>query len=118
MSDFAAIARILGAIRSCEGRPFNVTAVSPEALGVDERTRDLLAVKLQHAGKVEGLVTTEDIDNAPLAVLWAQSRPSVTLDGLEYMATCKPLRSAAKGIVDAATSAAVSASVAALGGML
>lgn len=31
MSDFKTIARILGAIRSCEGRPFDVAAVSATA---------------------------------------------------------------------------------------
>lgn len=81
MSDFKTIARILGAIRSCEGRPFDVAAVSPEALGVSEEQRDMLACKLQRAGKVGGLMTTEDIDGAPLRVLWAQSEPEVTLDG-------------------------------------
>lgn len=96
MSDFHTMARILGAIRSCEGRPFDVATVSPEALGVDERQRDLLAVKLQRAGKVSGLMTAEDVGNAPLTVLWGQSRPEVTLDGLEYLAECKPLRKAAR----------------------
>jgi len=81
MSDFKTIARILGAIRSCEGRPFDVATVSPEALGVDERQRDVLAVKLQNAGKISGLMTAEDVGNAPLTVLWGQSRPEVTLDG-------------------------------------
>ena len=118
MSDFKTMARILGAIRSCEGRPFDVAAVSPEALGVSEEQRDVLACKLQRAGKVGGLVTTEDIDGAPLRVLWAQSAPEVTLDGLEYMATCEPLRSAAREVVGASVSAAVSAATAALASML
>ncbi|RGS53214.1 MULTISPECIES: YjcQ family protein [unclassified Olsenella] len=118
MSDFKTIARILGAIRSCEGRPFDVAAVSPEALGVSEEQRVMLACKLQRAGKVGGLMTTEDIDGAPLRVLWAQSEPEVTLDGLEYMATCEPLRSAAREVVGASVSAAVSATAAALGSML
>jgi hypothetical protein len=118
VSDFKTIARILGAIRSCEGRPFDMAAVSPEALGVTEAQRDVLAVKLQHAGKVDGLVTTEDIDNAPLRVLWEQSSPEVTLDGLEYMATCEPLRRAARKVVSASVSAAASATAAALSSML
>ena len=118
MSDFHTMARILGAIRSCEGRPFDVAAVSPEALGVTESQRDVLACKLQRAGKVDGLVTTEDKDGAPLRVLLAQSSPEVTLDGLEYMATCEPLRSAAREVVGASAWAAVSATAAALGSML
>ena len=116
MSDFKTIARILGAIRSCEGRPFDVAAVSPEALGVSEEQRDVLACKLQRAGKVGGLMTTEDIDGASLRVLWAQSAPEVTMEGLEYMATCEPLRSAARDVMG--VSAAVSATVTALGSML
>ncbi len=118
MSDFHTMARILGAIRSCEGRPFDVAAVSPEALGVSEGQRDVLARKLQRAGKVGGLVTAEDVDGAPPRVLWAQSRPEVTLEGLEYMATCEPLRRAAREVVGASVSAAVSAASAALGSML
>lgn len=43
MSDFKTIARILGEIRSCEGRPFDMAAASPGALGVFERQRDVLA---------------------------------------------------------------------------
>ena len=116
MRDFKTIARILGAIRSCEGRPFDVAAVSPEAMGVSEEQRDVLACKLQRAGKVDGLITTEDIDGAPLRVLWAQSAPEVTMEGLEYMATCEPLRSAARDVMG--VSAAVSATAAALGSML
>lgn len=44
MSDFKTIARILGAIRSCEGRPFDVATVSPEAaprIRGDDPTLDL-----------------------------------------------------------------------------
>lgn len=63
---------------------------------MDGRQRDLLAVKLQRAGKVSGLMTAEDVGNAPLTVLWGQSRPEVTLDGLEYLAECEPLRKAAR----------------------
>lgn len=118
MNDFKVIARLLGAIRSCEGGPFNVAAVSPEALGTTERQRDVLAVKLQNAGKISGLITTEDIDNAPLMVLWEQSSPEVTLEGLEYIATCDPLKSAAKELVAASTSAAVNLTVAALAKMV
>ena len=95
-----------------------MAAVSPEALGVSEEQRVMLACKLQRAGKVGGLMTTEDIDGAPLRVLWAQSEPEVTLDGLEYMATCEPLRSAAREVVGASVSAAVSATAATLCSML
>ena len=45
-------------------------------------------------------------------------RPEVTLDGLEYMATCEPLRSAAREVVGASVSAAVSATAATLCSML
>ncbi len=52
MNDFKVIARLLGAIRSCEGEPFNVAAVSPEALGTTERQHDVLAVKLQKGRRI------------------------------------------------------------------
>ncbi len=52
MSDFRTMARILGAIRSCKGEPFNAAAVSPEALGTTERQRDVLAVKLQKERRI------------------------------------------------------------------
>lgn len=42
MSDFSAIARILGAIRGCEGKPFNVSAVSPEALGTGDAVIEVM----------------------------------------------------------------------------
>lgn len=43
MSDFKTIARISGAIRLCKGRPFDMAAASPGALGVFEGQRDVLA---------------------------------------------------------------------------
>ena len=93
MNGFKVIACILGAIRANETAIApSWAALDPPPLGADERTRDALAVKLQHAGYVDGLITSEDVDNAPLVVMWAQSRLEVTLDGQEYMATCEPLR--------------------------
>lgn len=52
MSGFHTIARLLGAIRSCKGEPFNAAAVSPEALGTTERQHDVLAVKLQKGRRI------------------------------------------------------------------
>lgn len=118
MNDFTIIARILGAIRAYDGKPFNVAAVSPAALKTDEATRDILAIKLQNAGYIEGLITTEDIDNAPDCVLWQASTPSITLAGLEYAQECKPLHKAIQTLAQDAVAAAASATVSGITSLL
>ncbi|WP_058270443.1 YjcQ family protein [Olsenella massiliensis] len=118
MNDFTVIARLLAAIRAYDGKPFNAAAVSPAALKTDEATRDLLALKLQNAGYIEGLITTEDIDNAPQCVLWRSSSPSITLAGLEYAQECKPLHKAIQTLAQDAVTAAVSATASGITNLL
>lgn len=84
MTDRAVIARLLGVIRAYDGRPFDVAAVSPSALGCDEATRDLLACKLQDVGLVDGLITTGGVDGCEAReVMWGESSPGITLAGIE-----------------------------------
>lgn len=96
MNDFKAMARIISSIRASENMPaFDPNMVDPSVLRCDEKTRDLLAVKLQKEGYVEGLFVVDDIDNQPRpVVLWNASRPSVTIAGMEFAQECKPLRKA------------------------
>lgn len=118
MNDFTIIARILAVIRVYDGKQFNAAAVSCEALGTDEQTRDLLAIKLQNAGYIEGLITTEDIDNSPDCVLWQASTPSITLAGLEYAQECKPLRKAIKALNNDFVAAAISTTASGIASLL
>lgn len=95
MEDFKIIVRLLAAIQASEESPvFNTALVDAKVLHTTEAKRDGLAIKLQKAGYIEGLITTEDIDNAPDAVLWGMSKPSVTLAGLEYMQENSAVRKA------------------------
>lgn len=95
MDDFKTIARLLAAIRQGElNPPFNVSLVDEKVLRTTARNRDLLAIKLRDAGYIDGLVTTEDIDNAPIEVLWQYSNPTITIKGMEFMQTSKPLHEA------------------------
>ena len=104
MNDFKVMVRLLLAIqKSEENPPFTSALVSEKALKANSKTRDLLAMKLQNAGYIEGLITTEDIDNAPVEVLWSNSKPAITLEGLKYMATNKPLNKAVKEMKEIGT---------------
>jgi hypothetical protein len=110
MNDFATIARILAAIRQGEQNPpFNVALVDERVLKTTARNRDLLAIKLRDEGYIDGLMTTEDIDNAELAVLWQYSSPTITLKGMEYMQTCKPLKKAGRQLKEIGTDIAAKA---------
>ena len=110
MNDFETIARILAAIRQGEQNPpFNVALVDEKALKTTARNRDLLAIKLRNGGYIDGLVTNEDIDNAEPAVQWQCSNPRITLKGMEYMQTCKPLKRAGRQLKDIGTEIAAKA---------
>ena len=60
--------------------------------------RDAFVIALLHAGLIEGVATTEDIDNAPDEVLWDLSRPRITLTGIEYMSTDSNFKETARAI--------------------
>lgn len=108
MDDFKIIARLLAAVRSCEGQPtFNCALVDEKNMKAPAAKRDNLAIKLQKAGLIEGLFIVDDIDNQTVpAVMWEYSRPAVTLAGLEYIETNAPLRKALQEIKDAGISLA------------
>lgn len=102
MNDFKIIARLMAAIQASEETEvFNEAFVDERVLETTAKTRDNLARKLQRAGLIEGLVTTEDIDNAPFKVLWKLSKPSVTLAGLQYMQENSAFRKAWDELKDA-----------------
>lgn len=88
MNDFKIIARLLAAIRASEESPvFDVALVDEKVLGATETQRDILAVKLQKAGYIEGLCIIDGVDKTVPYVLWERSKPSVTLEGLTWMQT-------------------------------
>ena len=96
MDDFKIIARLLAAIRASEGNPvFNPALVDERVLNTAESKRDILAVKLQKAGYIEGLFVVDDVDNQAVPhVIWERSKPCVTISGLEWMESSAPLKKA------------------------
>lgn len=109
MEDFKIMAKLLAAIHGSEDKPqFRETFVDASALGTTERKRDLLACKLQSDGYIDGLMTADDIDNAPKSkVLWNYSQPIVTIKGLEYIQNSKPLQKAFREIASAGKELAI-----------
>lgn len=96
MEDFKAIAKILSAIRACErNRSVNQYSFAPECLGMDEGLRDMLIVKLQKAGYIEGFNIIEGIDGQQYPIVNIEkSVPMITLSGLTFMAENDPLQKA------------------------
>ena len=83
MNDMKTIIRLLSAIRESENSPmFNLIFVSEETLRAKARDRDILAVKLQKAGLIEGLKIADEPRNK---VIWEISEPEITLAGIEYL---------------------------------
>ena len=94
MSDFKTLVRLLCAIAASEDLPhFSVACVDEKVLKADAKTRDRLALKLQKEGYIEGLFIIDGVDNAESdVILWNQSRPKVTIKGMEYMEENKSFR--------------------------
>ena len=104
MDDFKVMARLLAAIRASEESPvFDVALIDEKVLKTTAVNRDLLAVKLQKAGYIEGLVIIDDY------VAWEKSKPAVTLEGLTWMQENKPLRKAINELKDDGISVAAKA---------
>lgn len=108
MDDFKVIARLLAAIRASEESPvFDTALVDEKILKTTAVNRDLLAVKLQKAGYIEGLAIIDDIDNQTIPfVAWNNSKPAVTLEGMTWMQTNEPLRKAITELKGVGTSVA------------
>lgn len=88
MNSMKLIVKILGLVSEQEkAKKYNPNVFTSHCLGCQQSEIDGIAMKLQNAGYIEGLMTTEDIDNADDAVLWACSHPAVTIAGIEYMET-------------------------------
>lgn len=86
MDDMKLIVKILGLIREMEkSGEYNSAVFSEKCLKCPQRQIDTLAFKLKKAGYIDGLMTTEDIDNCDNMILWQYSSPEVTLSGIEYM---------------------------------
>lgn len=86
MDDMKLIVKILGLIREQEKEGvYNTIVFSEECLKCPQRQIDTLALKLKKAGYIDGLLTTEDINNCKNMLLWQHSKPEITLSGIEYM---------------------------------
>ena len=111
MNDFKIIARLLAAIRASEESPvFDVALVDEKVLRATEVQRDILAVKLQKAGYIEGLYIVDGVDNQTVPhIFWERSKPSVTLEGLTWMQTNEPFRKAVEELKQAGITAAAGA---------
>lgn len=113
MNSMKLIVKIMGLVSEQEkSREYNPNVFNTHCLGCPQSEIDGIAIKLQNAGYIEGLMTTEDIDNADDSVLWAYSRPTVTIKGIEYMETNNAfnkvksnLKSAAQVVTNAAAKA-------------
>lgn len=111
MDDYKIIARVLAAIRAGEGQAtFNCALVDEKVVKAPAAKRDVLAIKLQKEGLVDGLFVVDDIDNQPFpVVMWEYSHPTVTLAGLEYIDTNSALKKALQEMKEAGISFAAQA---------
>lgn len=110
MEDFKIMARLLAAIRAGENSPaFNTALVDERVLKTTAENRDALARKLAKAGYIDGLYIIETLDEGPDTILWEESRPEVTMKGLEFMQQSEPLHKAIQELKSVAvqTAAAV-----------
>lgn len=96
MEEFKAMAKVLAAIKAGEdSTEFNLALVSERALGITEKQRDKAALLLYKNGYIEGLHIIDGIDGQRVPLIcWEASRPAITLQGLEYIEECKPLKKA------------------------
>lgn len=108
MEDFKLIVQLLAAVKAGEENPvFNCLLVDEKTLKATPAQRDRMAVKLQKAGYIDGLYIIDDVDNqAAPVILWQNSHPSITLEGLQYMRENSALRTAARELMDAGISLA------------
>ena len=100
MNDLQVIAKILVVIRESQKTgAVNFDLISEKSLGVTEKERDDFIITLFHSGLIEGIITSEDIDNAPDLILWNLSKPRVTLEGIKFMNNDSDFKKAIKEIV-------------------
>ena len=94
MEEFKLMARLLAAIRVSEDKEvFDLNLVSEQVLNTTARPRDKMAMKLQNAGYITGIVKLDGIDNLEEdIIMWNESKPEVTIKGLEYIQNSEPLR--------------------------
>ena len=110
MNDMKLIVKLISLIRNAEKTgKFYPAYFSPEALGCSKTEIDSMAIKLQDEGIVEGLITTEDIDNATLTVLWGVSHPTVTIKGITFAAENSAYNKAVDALKETAASGAKAA---------
>lgn len=90
LNDFQIIARLFVAFRAGEGKgTFNVGFVDTEFIPVPWSTKGRMALKLQDEKLIEGL---KPFDTTGNGLSWETSAPSITLAGLEYIATNKQVQ--------------------------
>lgn len=109
MEDFKTIARLLAAIKASEkSSVFDMALVNEKVLKTTDKQRDVLAVKLQKAGYIEGLYHIKDVDNLTVPfIIWEKSKPYVTIEGMEWMQTNEALRKAIEELKKVSISIAV-----------
>ena len=96
MEEFKLMARLLAAIRASEDKEvFDLNFVSEQVLKTTARRRDKMAMKLKNAGYITGIVKLYGIDNLEEdIIMWDESKPEVTIKGMEYIQNSEPLRKA------------------------
>ena len=87
MEDFRIIYRLLQAVIEWEkARLKSLNMFRQEYTGASEEERDRLMLKLVDAGYVKGIRVVERIEDMPTPVIrWEESRPNITIEGMEYL---------------------------------
>ena len=108
MEDFKIIVRLLAAIYACDEKgALDQRLIQEEVLKTTAAKRDATAIRLQKAGLIEGLFVVDDVDNQPCpVVMWSNSNPRITLQGLEYMDSNTTFKRVSKELKDAGISLA------------
>lgn len=100
MNDMKVLTKILVAIRESQKiGAVNFDLISEKSLGITEKERDDFIIALLHGGLIEGITTSEDIDNAPNLILWHLSHPRVTVEGIKFMSNDSDFKKAIKEII-------------------
>lgn len=100
MNDFLILYRLLKTVQAYENveEQDALLLFNAERLRTTERQRDNLMLKLVNAGYVEGVTFIQDsyFHNRP-AILWSESQPYMTIEGLEYLYGNQYMQDAANG---------------------
>ena len=107
MEDFKAMLRILAAVYAREKANGGLEYLDERIVKTDDKTRDILLMKLQKQGYIEGLHIVESVDGQRVPViLWQDSFPTVTFSGMQFMDGNETAKAVLREIKDAAVSLA------------